>query len=93
MKKLIWSDKILSPQSQTEPTPIGWRVPTRTELLELFDSGDYPDEMIGKGFWSSTPYKPVPTYAWYVNFDYGGTFADNATYSLYVRLVRDEVGQ
>ncbi len=39
-------------------------------------------------FWSSTTYAPFPSSAWFVNFVSGYSYADNKTYSFYVRLVR-----
>ena len=66
----------------------GWRLPTRAELVALYDSQGFPDDMREKWFWSSTPYAPYPAFAWIVYFDDGFTLAYDTTNAGHVRLVR-----
>lgn len=75
----------------------GWRLPTRRELLGIvlndgsnpsIDASYFPGTQIS-WYWTSDTYAPGPSYAWIVNFFYGGyTYANYKTYSDYVRLVR-----
>jgi len=88
---LEWHPKILHPVNFTRAKTHavdGWRVPTRAELVALHDSGDFPEDMKGKTFWSSTPYAPVSSYGWIVSFCYGTTCTVNLTSTVFVRLVR-----
>ena len=88
--KLEWHPDIFGPVAlASAPNLEGWRLPTRAELIALFDSGDFPKSMRDKCFWSSTPHAPYPSLAWSVYFDDGNTFAFNTTYTYYVRLVRE----
>ena len=90
MKTLEWHPETLGPTKFADaPKLEGWRMPTRVELLALFDSGDFPEEMRDKNFWSSTSYAPVPAGAWVVYFGNGYTNAYSTTNTYYVRLVRD----
>jgi hypothetical protein len=71
-----------------------WRLPTAEELLSLADYTTYSPAINATlfpltpwaYFWSASSYALNPTDAWYVDFNYGGTYA----YSLknHVRLVR-----
>ena len=89
MKKLEWHPEVFGPVAlASAPNLEGWRLPTRAELIALFDSGDFPESMRDKCFWSSTSYAPYPAGAWVVYFGNGGTNADYPTYTFYVRLVR-----
>jgi len=88
-QKPEWHTEIYGPvRLPIAELPDGWRVPTRAELLALHDSGEFPEDMRGKRFWSSTPYQPDPTLACVVNFINGSTNAYGATNTFYVRLVR-----
>lgn len=90
MKTLEWHPEILGPvQLADAPKLDGWRMPTRVELLTLFDSGDFPDSMRDKCFWSSTPHAPLPASVWIVYFYDGNSYANYSTNSFYVRLVRE----
>ena len=89
MTKLEWHPDIFGPVAlASAPQLEGWRMPTRVELVALFDSGDFPEFMRYKYFWSSTPYARLPSVAWVVYFTDGYTGAHGSTHAYYVRLVR-----
>mgnify|MGYP000925158916 CR=1 FL=1 len=90
-QKIEWHPDILGPMTHAQARALekdGWRLPTRAELVELFDSGEFDPGMHWKRFWSSTPYAPSPAYAWLVDFLNGNTYPGIAKFSFYVRLVR-----
>ena len=90
MKTLEWHPEILGPMKHADaPKLEGWRMPTRAELIALFDSGDFPESMRNKYFWSSTPFVRFPTHSWSVHFDVGRTDAYGTLNADYVRLVRE----
>ncbi len=66
----------------------GWRLPTRGELIDAYDSGvrgfmkDY--------YWSSNTYAQNTSTAWYIIFDVGVVIYDAKTHNNYVRCVREE---
>ena len=63
----------------------GWRVPTRGELIDLFDN--FKESGNGHGLWSSSPYPHYGDYAWTVSSYYG--FTNDYCYNTHrVRLVR-----
>lgn len=76
-----------------------WRVPNKNELESIakidtytagqpaIDTTAFPGTPLD-WFWTSTTYAPVPSVAWFVNFNYGNTVAYNKTDASYVRLVR-----
>lgn len=89
--KIEWHPDILKPMTFAQAQLLendGWRLPTRAELVELFDSGEFDPRMRDKHFWSSTLYAFGPSAAWVIDFDDGGTYDADTTHSGYVRLVR-----
>jgi len=71
--------------------PDGWRMPTRAELVTLYDEAtdsgyDFSDMSV---VWSASSYAPDPTDAWHVYFDDGYSYADDKTLGYAVRLVRE----
>jgi hypothetical protein len=73
-----------------------WRLPNVNELESLvkidasspaIDTTAFPNTVLD-WYWSSTIYTPAPAYAWYVDFNGGGTDAVNQPHTLHVRLVR-----
>ena len=65
----------------------GWRLPTRAELVELFDSGEFDPRCTG-AILVINLIAPSPAYAWLVDFLNGNTYPGIAKFSFYVRLVR-----
>jgi hypothetical protein len=75
-----------------------WRLPTIKELSFLVDSSiPYPGPTINTAYfpntqafycWSSTTSAYYPSYAWVVNFGYGGVYGDHKSNVYYVRAVR-----
>jgi len=76
-----------------------WRLPTRRELQSLVDySKLYPGPVIADAFvtttqtddwyWTGSDYAAVTTGAWLVNFSYGHVYANDKSYTFYVRCVR-----
>lgn len=64
----------------------GWRLPTRVELLLMYENKD-----VGGGFandycWSSTEYDSYR--AWIQDFGFGNQFNGGKNYSHYVRAVK-----
>ena len=71
--------------------PDSWRMPTRGELVNLFDEATssghkFSDTSI---VWSASSYALVPTYAWPVYFHNGSSYANGKTNTGVVRLVRE----
>ena len=65
----------------------GWRLPTRSELLQAYDNkvqGFEPDD-----YWSSSTYAQNTNGAWYVDFDDGGVYYSGKASHRYVRCVRE----
>ena len=91
MTKLEWHPETFGPVSVLNvPKLEGWRLPTRAELIALYDSGDFPREMRKKRFWSSTLLATHQAFAWFVHFnDVGNSRAYHALENNYVRLVRE----
>ena len=76
-----------------------WRLPGIAELLSLvrqkttgtaIDAVAFPNTPVSgtSGYWSATPFQGGSSYAWYVDFDYGGSSNDYLTFSSRVRCVR-----
>ena len=71
--------------------PDGWRMPTRAELVTVFDEAtssghDFADTSI---VCSASSYTPAPTYAWVVYFGDGASASFDKADWLTVRLVRE----
>jgi len=83
--KMKWAEAIAAEWSD------GWRVPTRAELVALFDEAtssdhDFADTSI---VWSASSYAPSPADAWLVDFGNGASGANLKTLGYAVRLVRE----
>lgn len=74
----------------------GWRVPTRRELLSIVHHGasnpaidtSYFPSTASNWYWTSDTYAPGQASAWDVDFNNGGTYANDQTDGYHVRLVR-----
>jgi hypothetical protein len=88
--KLEWKETEPNEMSWDEAKELekdGWRLPTRAELVDTFDTNI---ENFNKGYyWSSSDYIKDTSYAWLVNFNYGGMDTDNKVCDYYVRLCRE----
>lgn len=65
----------------------GWRLPTRNELLDVYDND--VKGFLGRSYWSSSTYAQNTNGAWYVDFDDGGVYYSGKASHRYVRCVRD----
>jgi len=72
-----------------------WRLPSKEELESLisFSTGKGINEMGFKnvqpsGYWSSTTYAGLPSFAWYVDFGSGDVYGSYKGSGYYVRCVR-----
>jgi len=71
---------------------LGGRLPTRTELMDLYDNHrDECKDFVAVIYWSSAEYSA--TYAWLQNFSTGFVNYYNKTNSFYVRCVRTAVSE
>lgn len=67
---------------------LGGRLPTRVELVDLYDNHKEECKNFGTScYWSSSEYSA--TFAWYVYFSTGFTFTNDKSYSYSVRAVRE----
>lgn len=69
----------------------GWRLPTRSELMDAYDSS--VKGFIGSYYWSMSTYVRDTTYAWLVDFDLGSVGVDVKTSKGFVRCVREVKGK
>ena len=67
----------------------GWRVPTRGELVHLFDTIDESRSDDVTHFWSDTPNTINGGSAWFVNFKTGYPLNGYRTRPYNVRLIRE----
>ena len=65
---------------------IGWRLPTRLELLLMYNNQDELGGFANNNYWSSTEY--ANTNAWNQNFTNGYQNANYKNLNYYVRAVR-----
>ena len=65
----------------------GWRVPYRHELIKLFDSVEASRD--DAYLWSASVNANYSDYAWYVDFNNGGSYYNNRTEFHGLRLVRE----
>ena len=73
-----------------------WRLPSRIELVSLIDNGIYSPAInatyfpstISSSYWSSITLASSTSYAWFVYFDYGYSYYDGKTDTVYARCVR-----
>jgi hypothetical protein len=65
----------------------GWRLPTRLELLLMYNNQDELGGFASGDYWSST--EDDGNYAWLQDFFFGNQYFYNKNLYLYVRAVRD----
>ena len=83
--KMAWDEAI------QQEWPDGWRIPTRAELVTMFDEAtNSGHKFTDTSFvWSASSYAPGPASAWGVYFGGGSSNAFNKTGGYAVRLVRE----
>ena len=64
----------------------GWRLPTRVELLLMYENKNVVGGFAYNYYWSSTEYDH--SYAWYFTFNYGSAYNDFKYTTNYVRAVK-----
>lgn len=65
----------------------GWRLPTRSELIDACDNKIEGFEAIY--YWSSSTYAQSTNFAWLVDFSFGPVYSNGKTNYNYVRCVRE----
>ena len=65
----------------------GWRLPTRLELLLIYENKEGIGGFANDYYWSSSEYDNI--FAWYQNFINGYQFHNNKNDTGYVRAIRD----
>ena len=65
----------------------GWRLPTRSELIEAYDNK--VEGFKSDGYWSSSTYGQSIIIAWYVDFNYGFVPYNFKASTYWVRCVRE----
>ena len=64
----------------------GWRLPTRVELLLMYENKNVVGGFADSYYWSSTEFDNYG--AWYQDFDYGNQYVNNKVITYYVRAVK-----
>ena len=89
-----WSTANSNCNNSTKEGKSDWRLPTKDELLTMYNNKAALQGVSGftafvsGNYWSSTVNSSG--YHWIVNFSSGNTFANSDTFSRYVRCVRDK---
>ena len=78
-------------QAKEQEWPDGWRLPTRIELMGLFDEAIEADHHFRNNAdtWSTTSYHIATTRAWCVDFYSGVCYAYAKNIACKIRLVRE----
>jgi hypothetical protein len=85
-KWLNWHDAKLYCELLTIDGKMDWRLPTKDELNEIYNS---KNDFVGSSYWSSTEYGG--NYAWLQRLSHGPQNYGNKNNSAYVRAVRSSV--
>ena len=91
--KLEWKDTESEQMNWYEAKDLekgSWRLPTRIELLNAFDTNIEGFNKVY--YWSLSDYIKDIGYAWLVNFNYGGMDTDDKVCHYHVRLCREVEG-
>ena len=85
---MTWHEATQYADTLNTMSEYGWRLPTKEELKEVYDS---KIEGFKKtlAYWSSEEYAQNTIYAWLVNFYNRYVFYGGKTNSYYVRCVKD----
>ena len=89
--QMTWYDALRYAKNLRKGGFSDWRVPTKEELLEIYEIKDICGNRIFADnccFWSSSTDVYDTNRAWGVYFDDGGVYIRNKTYDSYVRCVR-----
>lgn len=88
VKTLIWGEsskeKMTWEEAKKWCEEQGGRMPTRLELLQAYE--DKVEGFKEDLYWSAT--ESNSTFAYYVNFNYGGTYLFYKTFAYYVRVIK-----
>ena len=86
-----WYEAMIYPSGRSPGGHSGWRLPTRNELLALYNSPCKSQLDEKKSYyWSSTSNPNNSDYAWVIYYDYlDGHSRGNKSSDFYVRAVRD----
>jgi len=90
-KKMTWQEAHNWIDSLNKSKYLGfsdWRLPTRIELIEMYDNGKVDGFKTDTYYWSSTTNVSYTDYAWLVSFNYGYVNLSYKTLNFYVRPVR-----
>lgn len=94
----VWKAALDAVQSANGSGYLGrtdWRLPNKNELESLVEiacvnpainSSRFPATPVGE-YWTSSPYAPLLTHAWRVNFRYGNVDVGDKSSNLRVRVV------
>ena len=82
-KPMTWYEAIEYAKSLGD----GWRLPTRSELINAYDSS--VKGFMNDYYWSSSTYAQNTSLAWYVFFYNGSVGYDHKTFNNYVHCVRE----
>jgi hypothetical protein len=91
-----WANALIQAKNANFSGQTDWRLPNKKELESIVEfCGHSPsiNQTIfpatpASNFWSGTPYVPYSTFAWFVRFLDGVTFANYKAGRAFVRLVR-----
>jgi hypothetical protein len=86
--KMKWKDAIKA----CEDLGNGWRLPTKDELILLFENKDVTGDFGDRSYWSSSTKKGISRFifsnSFFVDFKRGSCFEISQDRDLYVRPVR-----
>ena len=88
--KLSWRDAKLYCGNLRLAGFDNWYLPSKTELLELYENKNKLKNNDTNVYWSDTQDTSDTAYSWLVSFYTGYDIIDYKTFKFYVRCVRDE---
>jgi hypothetical protein len=87
--RMTWDDAMKFCEELKFDGHSDWRLPTRVELLALYDNGEILSDTKSDDYWSNTTYADSTDGAWYVNFTDGYAYRDDKATTYYVHAVRE----